>query len=122
MKEDTEIQKPKEEKKKRGGILPWLLLVCSLIGNGILVYMFNQEKQIVIQKEEIIKTVFVERDNVKSDLTILKSDFENLHTNNKKLQSAIDNKKLQIDSLIQLAKKTRTTNILLPSLERRLKH
>jgi hypothetical protein len=109
MEENTEIQKPQEEKKKRAGFLPWLLLVCSLIGNGILVYMFNQEKQIVIQKEEIIKTVFVERDNVKSDLTILKSDFENLHTNNKKLQSA---------SLIQLAEKNKNNKYIIAKLRK----
>ncbi len=118
MEENTEIQKPNEEKKKRGGILPWLLLLCSLIGNGVLVYMLNQEKQIVIQKEEIIKTVFVERDNVKSDLTILKSDFENLHTNNKKLQTAIDQKKLQIDSLIKLAEKNKNNVYIIAKLRK----
>jgi hypothetical protein len=118
MEENTEIRNPKEEKKKRGGFLPWLLLVCSLIGNGILVYMFNQEKRIVIQKEEIIKTVFVERDNVKSDLTILKSDFENLHTNNKKLQAAIDQKKLQIDSLIKLAEKNKNNVYIIAKLRK----
>jgi hypothetical protein len=118
MEENTEIHNTQEEKKKRGGFLPWLLLVCSLIGNGALVYMFNQEKQIVIQKEEIIKTVFVERDNVKSDLTILKSDFENLHTNNKKLQSAIDQKKLQIDSLIKLVEKNKNNVSIIAKLRK----
>ena len=118
MEENTETQKPQEEKKKRGGFLPWLLLVCSLIGNGVLVYMFNQEKQIVIQKEEIIKTVFVERDNIKGDLTTLKLDFENLHTNNKKLQKAIDEKKLQIDSLIQLAEKNKNNKYIIAKLRK----
>lgn len=93
------------EKKKRGGLLPWLLLALSLIGNGILVFLFNQQKQIVVQKEEIIKTVFVERDNVTKDLTQLKSEFENLHTNNTKLQAEIDEKKAQIEELLKEAQK-----------------
>lgn len=118
MEENTEIQKPQEEKKKRGGFLPWLLLIISLIGNGTLVYLLNKEKEIVIQKEEIIKTVYVERDNVKSDLTLLKTDFENLHTNNKKLQAAIDQKKLQIDSLIQLAEKNKNDKYIIAKLRK----
>ena len=105
MEENTSTQKPQEEKKKRAGFLPWLLLLLSLAGNGILVYLLNQEKQIVIQKEEIIKTVYVERDNVKTDLLTLKTDFENLHTTNKKIQADIDEKKAQIEELIKEAEK-----------------
>src|ERR1700761_4714523 len=105
MEENKNIQQPQEEKKKRGGLLPWLLLIASLVGNGVLVYMVNEEKKIVIQKEEIIKTVYVERDNVKTDLLTLKTDFENLHTNNTKLQAEIDEKKAQIDELLKQAEK-----------------
>src|ERR1700751_2298948 len=118
MEENIEIQKPQEEKKKRGGFLPWLLLIISLRGNGTLVYLLNKEKAIVIQKEEIIKTVYVERDNVKSDLTLLKTDFENLHTNNKKLQAAIDQKKLPIASLIQLAEKNKNDKYIIAKLRK----
>src|ERR1700739_4298038 len=121
MEENTPTQKPQEEKKKRAGWLPWLLLMASLIGNGVLVYLFNQEKQIVIQKEEIIKTVYVDRDNVKNDLTLLKTDFENLHTNNKKLQAAIDQKKLQIDSLIQLAEKNKNDKYIIAKLRKEIR-
>ena len=105
MEENINTQQNQEEKKKRGGLLPWLLLFASLVGNGILVYMVNEQKQIVIQKEEIIKTVFVEKDNVKADLLTLKTDFENLHTNNSKLQADIDEKKAQIEELIKQAEK-----------------
>jgi hypothetical protein len=105
MEENINTQQPKEEKKKRGGLLPWLLLMASLLGNGILVYMVNEQKQIVIQKEEIIKTVYVEKDNVKNDLLSLKTEYENLHTNNTKLQAEIDEKKAQIEELIKQAEK-----------------
>ena len=105
MEENTNTIPVQKEKKKRAGFLPWLLLALSLTGNGILVYMFNQEKQIIIQKEQIIKTVFVERDNVKKDLLTLKTDFEGLHTTNKKIQADIDEKKAQIEELIKEAEK-----------------
>jgi len=105
MEENINTPQNQEEKKKRGGLLPWLLLIASLVGNGVLVYMVNEQKQIVIQKEEIIKTVFVEKDNVKADLLTLKTDFENLHTNNTKLQADIDEKKAQIEELLKQADK-----------------
>ena len=105
MEENRENQSVEQEKKKRGGFLPWLLLLLSLVTNGVLVYQVNQEKKIVIQKEEIIKTVYVERDNVKTDLLQLKTDFENLHTSNKKLQAEIDEKKAQIEELLKEAEK-----------------
>jgi len=118
MEENKNIQQPQEEKKKRGGLLPWLLLIASLVGNGVLVYMVNEEKKIVIQKEEIIKTVYVERDNVKTDLLTLKTDFENLHTNNTKLQAEIDEKKAQIDELLKQAEKHKGDAYMIAKLKK----
>jgi hypothetical protein len=60
----------------------------------------------------------VERDNVKNDLVTLKSEFEGLHTNNKKLQATIDKKKLQIDSLIQLAEKNKGNTAIISKLRK----
>jgi len=118
MEENIEIQKPQEEQKKRGGLLPWLLLLLSLIGNGILVYMVNQEKQVVIQTEEKIKTVYVERENIKADLVNLKNEYENLHTNNKKLQAEIDEKKAQIEELIKQAEKNKGNVYIIAKLKK----
>lgn len=94
-----------EEQKKKPGLLPWLFLSLSLVGNGILVYLLNNEKQTVIQKEEIIKTVFVERDNIKNELTQLKTDYGNLKTTDARLQAEIDEKKAQIEQLLKEAEK-----------------
>ncbi len=118
MEENVNTQQPQEEKKKRGGLLPWLLLAISFIGNGILVYMVNEQKEIVIQKEQIIKTVYVERDGVKNDLLALKGDFENLHTNNSKLQADIDEKKAQIEELIKQAEKHKGDPYLIAKLRK----
>lgn len=98
-----EVQQ-KEEKKKIG-ILPWLFLALSMIGNGILVYLLNGERQTIIQKEEIIKTVYVEKDNLKNELIQLKGEYSNLHTNNSALQAQIDEKRAQIEDLIKEAEK-----------------
>ncbi len=94
-----------DEQKKKIGLLPWLFLALSLVGNGVLVYLLKNEKDIVIQKEEIIKTVYVERDNVKNELIALKTDYENLRTNDAKLQAEIDEKKSQIEELLKQAEK-----------------
>ena len=118
MEENIETQKPTEEKKKRGGLLPWLLLIVSLIGNGILVFMLNQEKQIVVQKEESIKTVFVEKENIQADLVNLKNEYETLHTNNKKLQAEIDEKKAQIEELIKEAEKNKGNKYIIAKLKK----
>ncbi|HWY33750.1 MAG TPA: hypothetical protein VNX68_03840, partial [Nitrosopumilaceae archaeon] len=97
--------KPKEEKKKRGGLIAWILLLLSLGGNGIMFYLLNQEKDKVAEQVEIVKTVYVERDNVKNELLSLKEEYETLHTRDKKLQAEIDEKKLQIEQLLKEAEK-----------------
>jgi len=94
-----------EKKKKKVGVWPWLFLAFSLIANGILVYLLNGEKQTIIQKEETIKTVYVEKDNIKNELIQLKNEYGNLRTGNKKLQAQIDETKLQIEQLLKDAEK-----------------
>ena len=100
--EENQNQK---EYKKKVGIVPWLFLAFSLVGNGILVYLLNGERQTVIQKEQIIKTVYVEKDNLKNELVELKSQYDNLKTNNVGLQAQIDEKKAEIELLIKEAEK-----------------
>ncbi|MBS1647711.1 MAG: hypothetical protein JST67_10260 [Bacteroidetes bacterium] len=111
------INQPEKEKKERGGIA-WWLLGASVVVNIILAFFLNREKQILIQKEEIIKTVYVERDNVKSDLMTLKTDFENLHTNNKQLQADIEAKKAQIDELLKEAEKHKGDAYIIAKLKK----
>lgn len=94
-----------ENQKKKVGFLPWLFLSMSLLGNGVLVYLLNNERKTVIEKEQIIKTVYVERDNIKNDLLALKGEYDNLKTNDAALQAQIDEKKAQIEELIKEAEK-----------------
>lgn len=94
-----------ENQKKKIGFLPWLFLSMSLLGNGVLVYLLNNERKTVVEKEQIIKTVYIERDNIKNDLVALKGEYDNLKTTDSRLQAEIDERKAQIDELIKEAEK-----------------
>src|SRR5687768_14818515 len=107
-----------DEQKKKIGLLPWLFLGMSLLGNGVLVYLLNNEKQTVIQKEEIIKTVYVERDNIKNELLTLKTDYEKLQTNDARLQAEIDEKKAQIEELLKQAEKHKGDSYVIAKLRK----
>lgn len=98
--------------------MPWLFLAMSLLGNGVLVYLLNNEKNMVIQKEEIIKTVYVERDNIKNELLTLKTDYENLRTNDARLQVEIDAKKAQIEELLKEAEKHKGDGYVIAKLRK----
>lgn len=102
---ETDKTNNEESGKKKVGLLPWLFLSLSLVGNGVLVYLLNNERQTVVQKEEIIKTVYVERDNVRNELLALKTEYENLKTSDARLQVEIDEKKAQIEELLKQAEK-----------------
>lgn len=94
-----------KEKKKRGGILPWILLILSLAGNGLLFYMFDKEKTRANEQVEIVKTVYVERDNVKNELLKLKEEYATLQTTDSKMQAEIEEQKARIEELLKEAEK-----------------
>lgn len=102
---DSEKDHTEQPDRKKVGFLPWLFLSLSLVGNGVLVYLLNHERNTVVEKEEIIKTVYVERDNIQSELLSLKTEYENLQTNDARLQAEIEEKKAQIEELLEQAKK-----------------
>lgn len=103
--EGTNTNQQPEEKKKRGVIIPWILFALSLGGNAFLYFKFSEEQKRVNEQIEIVKTVYVERDNVKSDLMKLKDEYATLQTNDAKLQAEIEDKKAQIEELIKDAEK-----------------
>lgn len=102
--ENTNTPQP-EEKKKRGGLIAWILLVLSLGVNGWLFYMFDKEQKRANEQVEIVKTIYIERDNVKSDLLKLKDEYATLQTNDVKLQQEIEANKLRIEELLKDAEK-----------------
>ena len=95
-----------QDNEKRRKFLPlffWFFLVVSLIGNIILFWLFNKERQraqTVIKEKEI---VLVEKDHTKEDLLKLQEDFSMIKTSNKKINSELEKKKDEIAQLIKEA-------------------
>lgn len=100
-----EANQQKNEPKKRGIILPWSLFGVSVILNIFLYLKYKNEVSQTTAQTEIIKTVYVERDNIKNDLVKLKDEYATLQTNDTKLQAEIDEKKVQIEKLLKEAEK-----------------
>lgn len=92
------------ENNKKQSLL-WILIVLLFISNGVLFWMYWQEKNKAANEIIIKEQVIVERDNVKTDLLQLQKDFDNLQTNDKALQAEIETKKAEIAQLLQDAEK-----------------
>jgi DNA repair exonuclease SbcCD ATPase subunit len=91
--------------KKRGGAFIWFLVILLLAGNGVLAWLYLQEKQRADKTEVIIKQVFIERDNVKSDLLKLQEEYATLQTNDSKVNKELDEKRAYITQLLEEAEK-----------------
>ncbi len=94
-----------ENKKKRGGIVLLIIISLLIITNGYTAWLLYNEKTKIVEQKIVTEKVIVERDNVKSDLLALKSDFESLKTTNGAMQAEIDEKKAKIEELIKEAEK-----------------
>lgn len=94
-----------ENKKKRGGIILWFLVGLLLLTNAYTAWLLYNEKTKIVEQKVVTEKIIVERDNVKNDLLALKSDFENLKTNNGAMQAEIEEKKAKIEELIKEAEK-----------------
>jgi uncharacterized coiled-coil DUF342 family protein len=91
--------------KKRGGGFLWFLILLLLGGNATLAYLYFQEKQKADRIEVVVKQVFIERDNVKSDLLKLQEEFATLQTNDLKVNKELDEKRAYITQLLEEAEK-----------------
>ncbi len=95
----------KEKKKKRGGLILWFVIGTLMITNGFTIWLLLNKKTEIVEQKIVTEKIIVERDNVKSDLMLLKNDFEGLKTNNKAIQQDIEEKKARIEELINEAEK-----------------
>ena len=95
----------KEKKKKRGGLILWFVIGTLMITNGFTIWLLLNKKTEIVEQKIVTEKIIVERDNVKSDLMLLKNDFEGLKTNNKAIQQDIEEKKARIEELIKEAEK-----------------
>ena len=102
--ENNNSEQHQEEKGNKSSIVK-ILLASSIILNILLLFLYFSEKKELEKQTEIIKTVFIEKGDVESDLLNLKKSFEDLKTNDSTLKTEIEEKKLQIEQLMEEAKK-----------------
>lgn len=99
------MNEEKEKSKKKRGILLWLIISLLLGTNGVTAWMLFKEKTKIVEQKIVTEKIIVERDNVKSELQHLKTEFEGLQTHDVLLQKEIDEKKARIEELIKQAEK-----------------
>jgi hypothetical protein len=120
--ENTTLQTPvkevKKEEKKRRNVFLWILVLLLAGGNGVTAWLYLQEKQKADKTEIIIKQVFIERDNVKSDLLKLQEEYATLQTNDSKVNKELDEKRAYITQLLEEAEKHKGDAYVIMKLKR----
>jgi hypothetical protein len=117
MSEQT-IGAPKEDPKKRRGIILWIIILLLVVSNGITVWLLMQERTRVVENKIVTEKVIVERDNVQADLLALQKDYEGLQATDAAMQKDIDEKKARIEELIQEAKKHKGDAYIIATLRK----
>jgi hypothetical protein len=99
------MNEEQEKKKKKGGIILWFVIGLLVVTNGFTIWLLLNKKTEIVEQKIVTEKIIVERDNVKNDLLVLKTDYEGLKTNNKAIQADIEEKKARIEELIKEAEK-----------------
>lgn len=106
------------QKKERKNLVLIILLIVSLVGNGVLFWLWkNTKKEIEIQYVDKIKLVEDENKDVKEDLLVLKKQYDGLKTDDENLKAQIEEKKNQIDSLIKQVQKYKGNAAIIKKLK-----
>ncbi|MFI5150374.1 MAG: hypothetical protein ACHQRM_11625 [Bacteroidia bacterium] len=98
-------QEVKKEKKRRGVIFLWLFILLLCGSNGYILKLYLDQKQKADKIEVIVKQVFVDRENVKSDLLKVQEEYATLQTNDAKVNKELDEKRAYIAQLLEEADK-----------------
>jgi hypothetical protein len=107
-----------EEKRKKRARLLWVVIALLIVTNGITAWLLLQEKNNVAEKAVEIKTVYVEKETLQSDLLALKKEYETLQTNDLALQAEIEEKKKRIEELMEEAKKHKGDAYIISKLKK----
>jgi hypothetical protein len=94
------MNEEKENSRKRGGIILWSVIILLLISNVVTIWLWQTTKNEVIRERIVKEQIYVERDNVQSDLLSLKKEYETLQGKDEAMQKEIDEKKARIEELI----------------------
>jgi flagellar basal body-associated protein FliL len=107
-----------ESKSKKRGIVLWIIIVLLMGSNGVLIWLYLQEKNKLADKVVEVKTVYLAKETLEADLADLQRDYENLQTNDKKLQAEIEEKKKYIEELLVEAKKHKGDAYIIAKLKK----
>lgn len=107
-----------EEKRKKRAHLLWVVIALLIVTNGITAWLLLQEKNNVAEKAAEIKTVYVEKETLQSDLLALKKEYETLQTNDLALHAEIEEKKKRIEELMEEAKKHKGDAYIISKLKK----
>ncbi|MDX2173094.1 MAG: hypothetical protein SFY56_08240 [Bacteroidota bacterium] len=108
----------KEKRKKKGGIILWFVIGTLLLTNGFTIWLLLNKKTEIVEQKIITEKIIVERDNVKNELLLLKTDFEGLKTSNVAIQKDIEEKKARIEELIKEAEKHKGDAYIIAKLKK----
>jgi hypothetical protein len=106
------------QNRKQRGLILWAIILVLMGTNAYALWLYWKEKNKLVEQKVVTQKVYVERDNVQSDLLLLQKDFENLKTNDAKMQIEIEEKKARIDELIKEAKKHKNDAYIIASLRK----
>jgi hypothetical protein len=112
----TTPNEQQEKKKKRGILVPFFIF--SIAANIILAWLWlserNNTKTVIVMKEQIL----IEKNNVVADLVKLKDEFNSLETTNDTLNKELEQKRAEIDKLIDEAKKHQNDKYIIAKLRK----
>ncbi|MGZ3883872.1 MAG: hypothetical protein ACXVPQ_05305 [Bacteroidia bacterium] len=116
---EQQNQPPQEDKsRKRRGALLWILIVLLMGSNGVTIWLYMKEKNKVAEQIVVTQKIYVERENIQSDLLSLQKEYEGLKTNDAALQKEIDEKKVYIEELLVEAKKHKGDAYIIAKLKK----
>ncbi|MCX8079742.1 MAG: hypothetical protein N3F09_00730 [Bacteroidia bacterium] len=108
---------PEEPKSKKNLVLLIIILLLA-VSNGITLFLLLRQKQKTV--EQIIKyeKIYIEKNQVETDLIALKKQYEELQTHDAALQKEIEEKKAYIDQLLKEAEKHRGDAYVIAKLKK----
>lgn len=112
------MNEQEDKSKKRRGIIFWMITVLLLGTNGVTVWLLFKEKTKVVEQKTIIEKIYIERDNVKSDLLKLQKEYEDLQVTDAAMAKDVEEKKARIAELIKQAEKHKGDSYIISQLRK----
>ncbi|MES2680000.1 MAG: hypothetical protein V4635_08955 [Bacteroidota bacterium] len=106
------------QRKKKRGIILWIIIALLMGSNGVTAWLLMQEKTKVVESRIVTEKVVVERDNIQSDLLALQKDYASLQVTDAAMQKDIDEKKARIEELLIEAKKHKGDAYIIAKLKK----